>query len=105
MNSEGDSVQYFENLDRKRGSHFLRREEQKREIGAVAKRIVGKGDFIDGAGLAGLAAIQCLLVPPPLCASASRRFVLLDSIVAVEESGFERDGKRFGFARLDLRSS
>ena len=28
---------------RKRGSHFLRREEQNREIGAVAKRIVGKG--------------------------------------------------------------
>ena len=74
---------------RKRGSHFLRREEEKREIGAVAKRIVGKGGFIGGGGLAGLAAIQCLLVPLPLFASASGRFVLLDSIVAVGATGSE----------------
>ena len=78
---------------------------RKKEIGAVAKRIVGKNRFIDGAGLAGLAAFRCLLVPPPLFASASRRFVLLDSMLAVEATGFERDGKRFGFARLGLRFS
>lgn len=88
MNSEGDSVQHSNNLE-STVRICLRREERKRKIGAVAKRIVDKNRFIDGAGLAGLAAFQCLLVPLPPFASASGRFVLLDSILAVRAAGSE----------------
>ena len=104
MDSEGDSVQYSNNLE-SAVRIFSGGRNRSGKSAPFAKRIVVKNRFIDGVGLAGLAAFQCLLVPPLLCASASRRFVLLDSIVAVGAAGFERDGKWFGFARLDLRLS